>query len=103
MYIIRTSTNEKQKAKDLALILVQKKVAVSVHIREINSIYEWNNEIHDKIEWEVEAIVREYDDAYKVLKEYHDYELPEFIVTNVQSSKGIELWCYDWCNPLNKV
>lgn len=47
--------------------------------------------VKNKIELEVEVIVREYDNAYKVIKEYHDYELPEFIVTNIQSSKGIAL------------
>lgn len=97
MYKVRTSIDSKEKAKEIATKLINHKVAVSVHIREANSMYQWKGNLYDEIEWEVEALVSDPEEAGKVINEYHSYELPELIITRVEASKGIEKWCNDWC------
>lgn len=97
MYKVRTSTGSKAKAKEIAAKLIDCKAAVSVHIREINSMYQWKGGIYDEIEWEVEALVSNPQDAGEVINKYHSYELPELIIIKVEGSKGIEEWCEEWC------
>lgn len=98
MYKVRTSTDSKEKAKELANQLVNCKAAVSVHIREVNSVYQWKSKVYDEIEWEVEALVSNPEDAGEVVNKYHSYELPELIIVKSESSKGTEKWCEDWCS-----
>ena len=97
MYKVRTSVNSKEKAKEIATKLIDCKVAVSVHIREANSMYQWKGDLYDEIEWEVEALTSNPKEAGKVIDEYYSYELPELIITRVEASEGIEKWCTDWC------
>ena len=40
MYKVRTSVDSKEKAKEIATKLINHKVAVSVHIREANSMHQ---------------------------------------------------------------
>ena len=97
MYKVRTSIDSKEKAKEIATKLINHKVAVSVHIREVNSMYQWKGGVYDEIEWEVEALTSNPEEAGKVIDEYHSYELPELIIIKVEASEGIEKWCNDWC------
>ena len=97
MYKIRTSTDKHALAKQIAHKLVESHAAVSVHIREINSVYEWQNKIEDITEWEVEALVSNPQDADEIISQLHDYDLPEFIITDVVASNDIENWCRQWC------
>ena len=97
MYKVRTSVDSKEKAKEIAAKLINCKVAVSVHIREANFMYQWEGNLYDEIEWEVEALLSNPEEAGKVIDENHSYKLPEFIITRVDASEGIEKWCNDWC------
>ena len=44
MYKVRTSVDSKEKAKEIATKLINHKVAVSVHIREANSMHQWEGD-----------------------------------------------------------
>ena len=100
MYKIRTSINDEIQANNIAHKLVSEKGAVSVHIRKINSIYQWNNQIEDVIEYEIEALTSNPQNANKIISKYHTYELPEIIISNVITTNELEEWCGKWCNNM---
>ena len=97
MYKVRTSVDNKKTAQMLSSALVESHAAVSVHIRKVESLYAWKGKIENIIEYEVEALCINPSDAYTIIVERHPYELPEFIVTDIGASDGIEDWCKDWC------
>ena len=98
MYKIRTSIDNKIQANNIAHKLVSEHGAVSVHIREVNSVYQWRGQIEDIIEYEIEALVSNPQDANKIIDKYHTYELPEFIITDIAGTNDIENWCNNWCS-----
>lgn len=98
MYKIRTSIDDKIQANNIAHKLVAEHGAVSVHIREVNSVYQWQGQIEDIIEYEIEALVSNPQDANEIISKYHTYKLPEFIITDIVGTNDIENWCDDWCS-----
>lgn len=103
MYKIRTSINDEIQANNIAHKLVSEKGAVSVHVRKINSVYQWNNQIEDVIECEIEALTSNPQNANKIISKYHTYELPEIIISNVVTTNELEEWCEKWCNNIKNI
>lgn len=97
MYRVRTSVDDKEIATDIAKKLVKSHAAVSVHIRKVNSIYAWENVIHNTNEYEVEALCDNPESVCKLIAWEHPYELPEILITDCEASEGIKKWCSDWC------
>lgn len=98
MYKIRTTIDDKTTAQTLGRNLVESHVAVSVHIREIESIYAWEDRVHNITEYEIEALCSNTTDAYDLIQKQHPYKLPEFFSEDISCPDTIEKWCSDWCN-----
>ena len=97
MYRVRTSINDKSQAKIIAKELVINHAAASVHIREINSIYTWNNKIEDITEYEVEVLCSNVEICITLIKNYHTYQCPEILYEQIDCSKDLGQWCDQWC------
>ena len=97
MYRVRTSIDSENKAAIIANEVVSSGAAVSVHIREIRSIYAWEEKVFDEKEWEMESITSCPDEVERVIKGMHPYDCPEFIVDKIAVSEEIEKWITSWC------
>ena len=102
MYKVRTSLDDKEKAKLLANALVSTHAAVSVHIKKVDSTYAWDGRIDNMTEYEVEAFCSVPNNAKLIIDDYHHYALPEFIYVEMKCSKEIEDWCNNWCKQFKK-
>lgn len=103
VYKVRTSVDDKEKAELIAKALVNTHAAVTCHIQEVTSIYAWEKRVDTLIEYEINAICTNLENAKKVIDAYHHYALPEFIYEEVKCSKEIKDWCMNWCKDFKKI
>lgn len=97
MYMVRTSVEDKERALFISKALVNSHAAVSVHINEVISTFEWKGSIDIMNEYEMTILCTDPEKVKKIISTYHTYELPEFIYVKLESSKEINKWCNDWC------
>lgn len=83
--LIKTTYPNLDAAKNLARILLEKKLAACIQIQPINSLYSWKNQIEEAQEFLVEIKTREefFNKINTVIKENHSYEIPEIIKINI--------------------
>lgn len=97
--VAMTTTNSEREAKELASIFVKGRIAACVQIiPKIHSIYEWEGEVHDDIEYLLLIKTREelVGKLKKAIADNHSYEVPEFLVLPViDSSEDYMQWMVD--------
>jgi len=79
--LITTTTSDKESAKAIAHLLIEKKLAACAQIFPIESIYTWKGKIYD--ENEILLFIKSkpelFDKIKTAIKENHKYEVPEII------------------------
>ena len=93
-----TTESSKSNALRVAKLLIQKKLAACVSIKQIFSIYEWEDVIEETKEFEITIKSKpEFkDDLIDFLHKISTYDLPQIIYKKYYS----EMKYYNW---LNKV
>ena len=96
--ILITTESNKKNAMRVAKLLIQKKLAACVSIKQIFSIYEWEDVIEETKEFEITIKSKpEFkDDLIDFLHKISSYDLPQIIYKKYYS----EMNYYNW---LNKV
>ena len=95
---VSTAVNDKEIAEKIARKLVEAHAAASVHIQEIKSVFEWKGEIKEITEWTINALCEDIDTARRIIREIHPYELPAFVVSDVNADDETRAWCRHWCD-----
>ena len=93
-----TTESCKTNALRLAKLLVQNKLAACVSMKQIFSIYEWDDDIQETDEFEI--IIKSKpelkDDLIDFLHKISSYDLPQIIFKKYHS----EMNYYDWLNKI---
>lgn len=97
LYMVRTSVEDQERALFISKALVNSHAAVSVHITEVISTFEWEGSVDTMNEYEMTILCTDLEKVKKIISTYHTYKLPEFIYVQLESSKEINKWCNDWC------
>ena len=91
-----TTESTQTKALRLAKLLVQNKLAACVSIKQIFSIYEWDDGIEETKEFEI--IIKSKpefkDDLVKYVHKISTYDVPQIIYKNYHA----DLKYYEWLN-----
>ena len=91
-------TTESSKANDLqmAKLLIQNKLAACVSIKQIFSIYKWNNDIEETKEFEItiKSKIEFKDYLIDFVNKNSTYDVPQIIYKKYQA----EIKYYDWLN-----
>ena len=91
---------DKKAAKKIAKLLLKKKLAACVSLKDINSIYRWKGKIEDV--YEVEIIIKskpELKNALVVFLQKHiSYEIPQIIYKKFNSEKKYINWINKSCS-----
>ncbi len=91
--------NEKEKAKDIARTLLDKRLAACVQISgPVTSLYRWEGKIAEEEEWLliIKSNEEHYDALEAQVKKIHEYEVPEILALMIE--KGNE----DYLNWLSR-
>ena len=79
--IIYTTVDNNENAKTLARMLIQARLAACVQLKEVNSIYEWKNQIEEdeEIQLTIKFNYQDYERVEKFIKKNHPYDVPQII------------------------
>ena len=96
--IILTTESSKTNALRLAKLLLQKKLAACVSIKQIFSIYIWDDQIEETKEFEITIKSKpEFkDDLINFLHQISTYDVPQIIYKKYNS----EMKYYEWLNKM---
>ncbi len=91
-----TTESSKTNALRLAKLLIQNKLAACVSIKQIFSIYEWDDGIREEKEFEItiKSKPESKDNLIEFLNEISTYDLPQIIYKKYHS----EIKYFDWLN-----
>jgi len=84
--IIYTTTGSREEAQTIGNYLVQNKLAACVNIiPNIESIYEWENKLHQDSEFllMVKTDAKYKNEIQQALDHHHSYDLPEMIMVDI--------------------
>ena len=82
--IINTTTDSTKTAQNIAQYLLKNALSPCVQIvQNINSIYKWKGDVNNSNEYLmiIKTLPRHVDECKKCILEYHNYDIPEIIVT----------------------
>ena len=94
--IMITTESNKKNALRLAKLLLQKKLAACVSIKQIYSIYEWEDQIEENKEFEITIKSKPElkDQLMNFLHKFSTYDVPQIIWNEFHSEKKY----FDWLN-----
>ena len=93
-----TTESSKTNALRLAKLLVKNKLAACISIKEIFSIYEWDNDIEDCKEFEITIKTKPAfkENLIDFIHKNSTYEVPQIIYKKYHT----EIKYYDWLNKI---
>ena len=96
LLIMITTESSKTNALRVAKLLIKKKLAACVSIKQIFSIYEWDNDITETEEFEITIKSKPElkDDLINFLRRITTYDVPQIIYNKFHS----EIKYFDWLN-----
>ena len=91
-----TTESSKTNALRLARLLMKNKLAACVSMKQISSIYKWNDDIEETKEFEITIKSKpEFkDDLIDFLHKFSTYDIPQIIYKKYHS----EIKYYEWMN-----
>ena len=92
--ILITTESKKNKASNIAKLLIEKKLAACVSIKQIDSIYKWEGDIIGNREFEITIKSKPElkKDLIIFLKKIATYDVPQILFKEFYSEKKY----YDW-------
>ncbi len=94
--VIITTESSKTNAVRMAKLLIKEKLAACVSIKQIFSVYEWDDDIQETKEFEItiKSNPEFKDDLIDFLHRISTYDLPQIIYKKYHA----EIKYYDWLN-----
>lgn len=83
---VATTTDTREKAEEIARLLVEDGLAACVQIDgPITSIYHWQGKVEEAKEWRLTAKSRYifFEDIAEAIRSAHTYEVPEIVATEI--------------------
>ena len=93
LLLITTESNEKI-AKNIAHLLIQKKLAACVSIKSIYSFYKWEDDIEEAKEFEITIKTKPElkDDLIQFLQKNTSYEVPQILYKIFYTESKYQDW-----------
>ena len=92
--LLTTTESNKKRSKRIAKLLIKKKLAVCVSLKDIYSIYEWEGKF-EEVE-EVEIIIKSKpelkNDLISFLQKKISYDVPQILIKKFKSEKNYIKW-----------
>ncbi len=83
--VVMTTCPDEGEARSLARLLLERSLAACVQLRQIESLYAWEGEIHE--DPEILLFIKTRADLYPevevAIQEHHSYDVPEIIMVPI--------------------
>ena len=96
--VMITTESNKKNALRVAKLLIQNKLAACVSIKQVFSIYKWDDDIEETKEFEIiiKSKLEYKDDLIDFLHKISTYDVPQIIYKKYDS----EIKYYEWLNKI---
>ena len=96
--ILKTTESNEKKARNIARLLIENKLAVCVSIKHIDSIYSWKGDIEEtkEIEITIKSTPELKDDLILFLQKMISYDVPQILYNKFQADEKY----FDWLNKI---
>ena len=96
--ILTTTESNEKKAKNIAKLLIENKLAACVSIKYIDSIYRWKDDIEEtkEIEITIKSKPDFKDDLISFLQKMISYDVPQIVYKKFQADDKY----FDWLNKI---
>ncbi len=86
--IVKTTCFSKKEAKNIANILIKKKLAACIQINKIKSFYKWEDKICRDKEFllSIKTRKKSFSKIKKEIKKLHSYDVPEIISIKIDKT-----------------
>jgi len=93
LLLITTESNKKI-AKEIAKLLLKKKLAACVSLKQIYSIYEWEGQVEEvkEVEISIKTKPKLKNDLIDFIKKMTSYDVPQIIYRKFNSEKKYTNW-----------
>ncbi len=98
--IIQTTCSDKNQAKKLAKVLLEKRLAACLHLSNIESFYKWEGEFcnDNEVLLSIKTKKKNFEKIESIIKELHSYDVPEIIAIDVNNiSKDYKKFISESC------
>jgi len=97
LLLTTTESNEK-KARNIAKLLIENKLAACVSIKSIDSIYRWEDDIEEtkEIEITIKSKPELKDDLIAFLQKMTSYDVPQILYKKIQADENY----FDWLDKI---
>ncbi|RUT03193.1 divalent-cation tolerance protein CutA [Dulcicalothrix desertica PCC 7102] len=91
--VVMVTTSSQQEAETIAKTLVESKLAACVNIFPIQSIYTWQDKVHNEPEFQlfIKTDRRLFSTLEAKIRELHSYEVPEIIALPIIAGSQLYL------------
>tara|TARA_S200000501_G_scaffold231428_1_gene217047 strand:+ start:334 stop:648 length:315 start_codon:yes stop_codon:yes gene_type:complete len=98
--LLLTTEHNKKTAKKIAKLLLKKKLAACVSLKDINSIYIWEGKIEEvnEVEIIIKSRMKLKKDLIVFLQKKISYEVPQIIYKKFNSEKKYTNWVNRYCS-----
>ena len=81
LIVVCTTVDSIKEARSISRVLVEEKLAACIQINQIRSIFEWEDEVDESLEFKlsIKTVADNYERIEEKLLEVHPYDLPEII------------------------
>ena len=97
--MIATTFDNFESAKSVATAIIKAKVAACIQIsRPVTSVYWWDGAVEtaDEHVMHIKTMDRYFDEVKKMIKNMHDYEVPEIIALEISDiDEDYEKWMHE--------
>ena len=96
--ILKTTESNEKKAKNIAKLLIENKLAACVSLKYIDSIYKWEDDIEEtkEIEITIKSKPELKDDLISFLQKMISYDVPQIVYKKFQADEKY----FDWLNKI---
>ena len=93
--LVLVTTTSETEAENLAIALLNERLAACVSIYPIRSIYRWQGQIENESEWQlaIKSDLKQFEQLSAKIQELHPYAVPEIIALPIVAGSRTDL---DW-------
>lgn len=99
--IVYTTTNTKKNAREISKALLDAKLAACIQSFPMSSTYEWQGELveDEELLMLIKIKASDYDDVERLIRESHDYDVAEVLMTDVRKGNPAYL---EWITAVTR-
>lgn len=87
IFVVTTTFDDQLKCSEFAKNLLELKLCACCQVIQLQSLYNWKSEFKNETEFKLDCKTLRKDELVDYIKNNHDYDLPEIIIQEVETTQ----------------